>query len=330
MKTVSTAARVGLFFILGVALIYYVYTVIGDNRQGDGQGYALRAEFDNLATLTPGAEVRLAGVRIGSVTRTELIDGMGVATLEINEDVMIPTDSVARVAMASLLGQNYIEIDYGQSTQATPDGATIATAASADINAIMSQVQELGEELTSLAEGFQGLGEFGGEDLTSLLRNANELVVNNRENVDVTLTNLREITDRLNRGEGTLGRLLTDDSVYLELESAIGAIEEAAGEAQTLMADTRDLLTRVEAGEGTIGRLLNDDTAARELEVALTNLREFSETLSNGEGTIGRLLNDDELYRELQSLLTRADQALDGLSDSGPASAIGSVATGLF
>ncbi|MEM8550727.1 MAG: hypothetical protein AAGF10_08045, partial [Verrucomicrobiota bacterium] len=174
------------------------------------------------------------------------------------------------------------------------------------------------------------LTDFGGEDLTSLLQNANGLVVDNRENVTVTIGNLREITDRLNAGEGTLGKLLSDETAYTELVEAIAAIEDAATNADALMADARNLLAKVEAGEGTLGTLLTDDAIAQELEATMANLRSFSENLNNGEGTLGKLLNDDELYRELQALLTSADQALSGLEDSGPAAAIGSIATGLF
>jgi phospholipid/cholesterol/gamma-HCH transport system substrate-binding protein len=55
-----------------------------------------------------------------------------------------------------------------------------------------------------------------------------------------------------------------------------------------------------------------------------------SDKLAKGEGTLGKLINDDSMLRDAQAIMKKADRALDGLDDTGPITAVGVVAKGLF
>lgn len=328
MKHSLQAIRVGVFFALGLVLIYAVFSVIGDHDFGGERGYSLEARFGNVATLTEGTDVRMAGVRIGAVRSISLVEGTGQVVLMIRPDVSIPSDSTATIGVASLLGQNYVAITYGDATTATlQDGDRIEVIETADFNDIMRQVGDLGERFGSVADSFAG---FGGDDMGSLFSNLNGLVTDNRERIDGIVANLETITRQLSAGEGTLGKLIADDSAYDELVAMVAEIQAAAADARTLIADAGTVLTDVREGGGTVGRLLYDDALANELEATMVNIRSFSEKLNSGEGTLGKLVTDDSLYRELQAMLQKADQALDAVGDSGPISAVGAAAGALF
>ncbi|MFM9029214.1 MAG: MCE family protein, partial [Opitutaceae bacterium] len=60
------------------------------------------------------------------------------------------------------------------------------------------------------------------------------------------------------------------------------------------------------------------------------SLRSVSDKISRGERTLGKQLGDDSLLRDMRSLLRKADRALDGMGDTGPLTAVGVVANGLF
>lgn len=317
----------GLFFLLGLALLYVVYTVIGSAQLRETEGYHVVARFENLKTLTPGSDVRLAGVRVGTVERTRLDQGEAEALLRIQPDVQIPADSVATIAMASLLGQNYIALRYGSDGATLANGDAIATAPSADLNEVITQVGELGNKLNELADSFSG---FGGGEMNELMSNLNALVTDNRKRVDRSIANLEAITARLNSTEGTIGKLINDEEAYNQLVAAVTEVGQAATEARTMFTDARHVFSRIEQGEGSLGMLLSDETLAEELQESVANLRAFSDKLNSGEGTLGKLVTDDELYRELRAMLQKADQALDTMSDSGPISAVGTAAGALF
>ncbi|MFW6353855.1 MAG: MlaD family protein [Verrucomicrobiota bacterium] len=230
MKQGFQATSVGLFFVCGLALIYVVFAVIGDGRLRSESGYQLEAVFSDLKTLTSGTDVRMAGVRIGSVEATGLRDGEALAQLRISGETRIPADSVATIAMASLLGQNYVSISFGGAETYLAEGDRIETHETADLNAIIAQVGQLGEKLNSLADSF---GSFGGEEMQSLFANLDGLVTENRSKVDSILTNLEDLTASLNDQEGTLGKLINDPSAYNDVVAAVEEFKQAALDAQT-------------------------------------------------------------------------------------------------
>lgn len=328
MNQTFQSIRVGIFFVLGIVLIYAVYTVIGSRPFAGKEGYRVIAEFDDIRTLSTGAEVRMAGVRIGEVAGAELAGGRGRVTLQVDEAIHIPSDSVARISIASLLGQNYISVQYGAAADLLADGDQILSEAGPDLNEILGEVQKLGERLNDVADTFSGGIE--GSGMNDLFANLNELVTDNRERFDNVLINLEELTGKLNRAEGTLGKLINEDGMYTELMDAIHGLKSASANMDEALGGARDLIAKVEAGEGTLGKLLVDDTIANDLEVTMANMRDFSEKLKSGEGTLGKLISDDALYRQLQSMLNKADEALDSMGDSGPITAAGAVSTALF
>ena len=105
--------------------------------------------------------------------------------------------------------------------------------------------------------------------------------------------NLEQITDRLNRGEGSLGRLLADDD---------GALYENA---KVTMENIRYLTDSLAKGEGTLGHLLStNDTVYTDLQVTMANLRSISSKIDQGDGVIGKLLaSDDSFYEDLQATM---------------------------
>ena len=96
------------------------------------------------------------------------------------------------------------------------------------------------------------------------------------------------------------------------------------------MNEAQAVVDQVKSGKGTLGALIYDDTTGNELKAAARDLREISDKINKGEGTLGKLINDDSMYKDAQSAIKKADRALDGLNDSGPISAVGTVAGSLF
>lgn len=329
MKNTLQYTRVGLFFILGLVLIYVTYSVIGNNKTwGKKEGYLLVAQFNDLKTLTPGSDVRMAGVRIGEVSETKLVEGKAQAILRINKQFQIPADSVASIGVASLLGNNYINVEYGKSGQMAQGGGQLQSRPTADFNDIMNEVSQLSQKFNQVADSFSG--GLGGEDLGNLITNLNGMVTENRAELNAIVERIDRLTARLEAGEGTLGKLLTDDTAYVNAVAAIDEIKAAATEARNTLDEAQTIIADIKTGKGAVGRLLYDEATAQNLEQTLTNFNEFSAKLNSGEGTLGKLVTDDELYVELRAMLQKAEQTLDSVGDAGPISAVGTAAGALF
>jgi phospholipid/cholesterol/gamma-HCH transport system substrate-binding protein len=330
MNNPQQTARVGLFFLLGLALTWVTFETLSGGKILKDKGYQLIAGFESLKSLKPGDEVRMAGVRIGEVQKTQLAGRRAEAILRIDSNIQIKADAVATIAMQGLIGTNTISIDLGSpNAPILQPGSEITTRTTPDLNTVMSQIGDLGKKL----EG--ALGNLGGA-LTGdgknpgIVQKVDQLVTENRENIQKTTANLSSITDKVNKGEGTLGKLINDPTLHNDLVATLAEIKKGADEAKTFMANAQSIIDQVKSGKGTLGTLVFDQKAGDDLKASIANLKAVSDKISRGEGTLGKLLNDDSMLRDAQAIMKKADRALDGLDDTGPITAVGVVSRGLF
>jgi phospholipid/cholesterol/gamma-HCH transport system substrate-binding protein len=103
--------------VLAAALAFGIYAVQSTGFSLRTEGYPLTASFRSLEGVNVGTDVRLAGVKVGTVTSMELNPDTfrADATMIIREGVAIPDDSAVVVASEGLLGGNYVEISPGGS-----------------------------------------------------------------------------------------------------------------------------------------------------------------------------------------------------------------------
>ena len=331
MNNPQQTARVGLFFLLGLALVWVTRESLSGGKFFRKEGYTLVAGFDNLQNLKVGDDVRMAGVNIGSVELTRLARGRAEAVLRIDPKMKVPSDATATIVMAGLIGTNFIGIDLGTpGVPALADGAEIRTTVTPDINTIMSELGDLGHKLEgalgSFSSAVNGSGAAGG----GLFQKLDRLVTENSAKIDTTMSNLQEITGKLNRGEGTLGKLVNDPRLHDDLLATVDELKVTAGQARTFLSDAEGIVAQVKSGQGTLGVLLYDPQAAANLKSTVQNLRDVSDKLASGKGTLGKLISDDSLYQSAQGTLRKADRAMDSMNDAGPISAVGVLANSLF
>jgi phospholipid/cholesterol/gamma-HCH transport system substrate-binding protein len=331
MQNAQQTARVGLFFLLGMALVWVTFeTLSGGKLWFKDKGYEIIAGFETLKELKEGDDVRMAGVKVGDVARTRLTGRRAEAVLRIDSDKKIRSDAFAVIVTQGLIGTGYVSIDLG--SEAAPylrEGAEIRTRTGADLNTVMAQIGELGKKLEG-ALGNLGTALSGDGRSPGIVQKLDNMLTENRESIQRTTANLQQITEKVNKGEGTLGRLINDSKLHDELLAGVAEIKSGAAQAKSFIANAQSIIDEVKTGKGTLGTLVFDQKAGDDLKASLASLRSVSEKLSRGEGTLGQLLNDDGLARDARALMKKANRALDGLDDSGPITAVGVIANGLF
>lgn len=117
MNKRSIEILVGLFVVLGAAGLLFLALKaanLGSFTNG-GETYTVQARFDNIGGLKARAPVRSAGVNVGRVTSVTLDTQtfQGLVTMEVNQGVLFPKDSSAKILTAGLLGDQYIGIEPG-------------------------------------------------------------------------------------------------------------------------------------------------------------------------------------------------------------------------
>jgi phospholipid/cholesterol/gamma-HCH transport system substrate-binding protein len=109
-----------------------------------------------------------------------------------------------------------------------------------------------------------------------------------------------DVTRNINQGKGTMGRLMNDPAAYESLRGSLANLEQ--------------MTARINSGQGALGRFLNDEAMARSLSATMTNLETTTSRLNKGEGTMGKLLTDKELYDRLNQMTGRIDDVVRGLN----------------
>jgi phospholipid/cholesterol/gamma-HCH transport system substrate-binding protein len=329
MNNAQMSARVGLFFLVGIALIWVTFASLSNGKLTREKGYTLTATFRNLKELKTGDEVRMAGVRIGSVVETRLNGRKAEAVLLIDNRVQVCKDAGATVAMAGLLGNNYVSIDLGnESSGFLEAGTAIKSLDTPDLNSLVTQMGEIGKKIDNALSDFNSA--MGGKDGKGILGKVDKLIGENEVKIGQLTNNLAEVSERLKQGEGTLGKLINDPKLHDEMLVTVGEIKNAANEAKLFVSNAQGIIEQVKSGQGSLGVLLYDKQAGENIKVVTKNLREISDKLNKGEGTLGKLINDEGLYQQTQGAIKKLDRALDGMADQGPITAVGVTANALF
>ncbi len=118
--------------VLLVAVGFLGYAIANTGRGGLG-GYSLHAAFDNVGGISTGADVRIAGLKVGSVTGLAIDPKsyQAVATFTVQRDIKLSMDSSASIATGGLLGGNFISLATGGDDKMLADGGVITVTQSA-------------------------------------------------------------------------------------------------------------------------------------------------------------------------------------------------------
>lgn len=270
----ATELTVG-FFVFAILGALILFTIVLSYDNIFTKNYAMNIKFDNVTGLIRGDKVYLQGVDVGRVNTLEIIPDGVMVSLTMKYDVNLHEDYEIQVKPSSVLGGKYVAIDEG-----SRDAPLLAAGTPITGRAPVDFLEEASEALTSIRGSLEG----------GLL-----------SDLEDTMASLKDITDGLERGEGTLGKLLKEDELH--------------GEIVTIAADVREITARLKQGEGTLGKLLTEDQLYTNLTAIAADINEISARLRQGEGTLGKLLSSDEaIYNDLKATMTSINTTMTKIS----------------
>ncbi len=316
--------RLGLFFALAIIAAVILLEMIGVADFFKG-GYRIYANFKNIQELKEGDPVKIAGVEKGRVSQVELIDREVRVTMKMDKDAQVRTDSKATIKFTGLMGQNYIAVDFGTTNGLlATEGTTIASAEQPDLSTLMVKLE-------NVASGIEGLTKnFSLDSLSTMFGPLTDFVKQNGPALTAVIGNMKSVSEQVASGQGTVGRLLYDETLYNATLSTVTNFQSASGNIQGLITQTQGMLDNINRGQGTLGKLATDDTLYQETATAMSNLRDILQKINRGEGSAGKLVNDDTFYKNAKLTLQKVDKATEGLEDQGPLSVLGIAVNSLF
>lgn len=276
---------VGVFFIVAILILASVFEFLGGTRFFE-KHYTLKTQFLNAGALVKGDPVKLSGYEIGKISNIKVGDGKILIEMSIFGDTPVKKDSIATIKLTSLLGVSYVDLSFGSpSSPRAGEGDVLASEEQADINVILTKLQSTAETLDTV------IGSKG-KQISSII-----------DGLDSIVTNVSE-------GKGTIGLLLSDDTLYYE---AMASIKKLGHFADTLS-----------TSKGTMGKLLNDDKLYDQATEAATNLNTILKQVNSGKGTLGKLVYDDKLYDDAQNAAKTLDKSVKTQEDLAPLQTLGS------
>jgi phospholipid/cholesterol/gamma-HCH transport system substrate-binding protein len=359
----SAEQKVGLFFLASLILLAVMVELVEDWRPFEDQ-YAYVARFKTAVGLKVGDPVRIAGVDVGKVKQIGLEDNHVRVDFFVNREDSVRADTIARIRQTNMLGGVFLGLDFGTPQSGLlPPGSTVQTQDSVNIDQLVNNLDRIQERVlgplgdlvqesrqplaeivgrlekivTKIDEGEGTLGRLVNnpalyDEITAMSTRLNRLLgqldagqgtlgkmitdPTLYDNLNHTLINLADLSDQLKSGKGTMGKLLSDDRLY---DQAVNAV-----------ANLNEITDKVNQGKGSLGKMLHDDTLYDNVSGSMARINSIATKIDEGQGTLGHLVNEDDLYRDAKTTLHKVEKSVDGISDTGPLSALGVVIGTLF
>ena len=310
----STAAKVGGFFLVALVLAGILIWRIEDLRLGRGPAKKISVEFKDVAGLDAKSTVRLAGVRVGKVSKIRLNpDGKAIVDMDLDRDVDLRQGASAAVASLGLLGEKYVELVPGPvGAPELPEGTTLKGDLPVSFDQITKLARDIEVDVKDITRNLsQSLGGPQGEErLRTIVENIRiisedlrVMVAANRGNVDATLGNLRDFTQGMTELVDRVDKLIAANQS--NVTAGIANIKDVTQKLETTADNVNQITGKIKEGEGTVGKLVQSDETHKNLNDALVAVKEGVAGLNKALGSIGKTKIDLGIRSELLSRFSK-------------------------
>jgi len=247
MRELSMEVLVGTFMFVAL-LGLCVFTIVLSRENVFKKTYPLEVVFADVMGLRDGDNVMMRGMIVGKIKAMLLQDEGVLVVAALQRPIQLKKDYVIEVVLSSVFGGRYMQISEGSPAlePLAPD-TVVKGKTPQDVMALVSAVAVDLKDITGKINSGQGtIGKLVNDD--TLYNDARDVVnelktaIKDRgliKNVETSMANLNEITDKINHGEGTLGLLVNDESLYLEVKQMINDIRATVDE----MRETSPIVT---------------------------------------------------------------------------------------
>jgi len=297
--------------------------------------------------LVPGAQVQIAGIKVGSV-KNVLFDSessQAQVLMEIKDAYrnVIPEDSRVYIRTKGLMGDKFLVIEPGRpNARKLKPGETIKMVAEpTDTEKVFESIGVVAQDLQVLTREArrQLIDEKGSQKIDRIITNADasfgdvkELLAKNKEKISKTVDNTDSLTKGLNeiisRNKEKINKTVDNT------DSATKGLNEIVTRNRDRINKTVDDLERVtkdvREGKGTLGKLVNDEALYRDTHGLVRDIRGISSSIQSGRGAVGRLINDPELYFEARRAIRNMNKTAEDVSEATPISTLAIILGSVF
>ena len=328
-------AVVGFFMVsLIVLLAYFTIVVSGVDLLTGRSRIPVRVVFDSVGGLKDHDNVMYRGTKVGTVDHVKVTPSNLVVVAVIDSSVVLRSGCSASVCSLSMLGGNYMLLEEGEGEPVDIAKVVIRGETPTDWMRDVARIAHNLDELTSSPElkemitNFNAVGIKASAIADRVAEFSKRLDSFAAKAEDIS-DKVGKVVDRVERGEGTMGKLLSDDdTVYNDIKDTMANVREISGRLRN-----GSSLDDLEAGIAAFRKAAEGFDASDLLAKAnglLDSLNAVAADIRDGNGTLGRLAKDPKLYDEVEGLMKDVRQVIDNYRDTTPISTFSSLAVGAF
>jgi phospholipid/cholesterol/gamma-HCH transport system substrate-binding protein len=294
-STQRHSVMVGLFVLVGIAILVAGVLLIGNLNKSLQSKIKIIVYFDNVNGLQKGNYIWFSGVRVGKVNSLSLRGASGVEVLmDIDSKVKqyIHKDSRVKLGSDGFIGNRILIIFGGTPTaNSIEEGDTLRFEKTLSTDDLVGTLQQNNENLKAITDDFKKIS--------------------------------RKIAD----GEGNMGKLINDTSLYANLNSASASLQVTSVRARQLISSLADFSAGLK-NEGTIAYELTSDTAIfSTVKASVTKMKQISDTAAilinqlrdaetNPRTSVGVLLHDENTGSDLKGTIKNLEKTTEKLNEN--------------
>jgi len=298
----TRAVLVGIFIFLAMVILIVGVLTLGGQRKTFSNTIDLKAVFDDVNGLQRGSNIWYAGVKIGTIKKLGFNKDGGVDVIMSIEEAsrqFIHKDTRAKVGTDGLIG-NKIIVLYGGSVQtpAVAEGDILAVEKSAAMDELMNTLQ-----------------------------------TNNKNILDIT-NDFKIVSRRIAEGQGSLGKLLKEETVADDLNAALLTLKRATQNAERLTEQVAGYASRLQKPGSLTNDLITDTVLFSKLKTSVAQIEEVTTKANEVMGTIrtasnnltsdlnktntpaGVLLHDEETATYLKAAIKNLQSSSEKLDEN--------------
>ena len=303
----SNLSNIKLGIFVTIALILFTISIytIGNRQFMFGSTFALSSEFRSVNGLQVGNNVRYAGISVGSVEGLVLLNDSTIRVDMILDNTIqehVKKDASATITTDGLVGNMIVNISPGKGNR-TPvnDGDKIVS--------------------------------YSGMETSKILNTLGSTT----ENIALLASNLLEITDNINRGEGSIAKIINDPQMAQDLQLAIKSLRVTSEGIASISDEFQESIDDMKKGEGLLGYLMTDTTFKTQIAALsgdldtlinyrvtpiISNLQSSSDHIVKTSEELSKMMEDLDLSEGVAGVLLKDSLAakdilemIDNLND---------------
>ncbi|MEQ8350390.1 MAG: MlaD family protein [Leptospiraceae bacterium] len=246
---------VGFLFFGALFLVGY-FTIVSESGPFARPGKRMVFYFDHADGIKEGSRVTVLGVPSGSVTGVDLVtvNGRGdvvepdspdrirqivAVTIELKKQVVFYENYRIAIKNESLLSGKVVSVDPGSSAAGEGENPQQIPVFSVD-SAVLSSTGQSALEYQLTSSSGDNYVDLKGESSGDPIAGFSELIAENRADLRRTVQNVAEITDKINRGDGTIGKLINDQELHNNATTLVTEAQVVVREVRESLEDTRE------------------------------------------------------------------------------------------